>query len=120
MIEITEYVSQTQVNPFRKWFDALDSQTATIIAIGLARLGEGNVSRVEPIGEGASELKINRGPGFRIYFGWDGKTLVVLLGGGTKHQQQSDIASALRCWRDYKARRGKTGIPPRKAYSSEG
>ena len=120
MIEISEYVSGTQANPFRKWFDALDARTAAIIAVGLARLGEGNFSRVEPIGEGASELKINRGPGFRIYFGRDGKTLVVLLGGGTKHQQQNDIASALRNWRDYKARKGKTSIPPRKAYSSEG
>ena len=120
MMEVAEYLSPTQSNPFRDWFDALDSQTATIIVIGLARLSEGNISRVAPIGEGASELKINRGPGFRIYFGWDGKKLVVLLGGGTKHRQQGGIARALACWRDYKERKGKGGMPPRKAFSLKG
>jgi hypothetical protein len=45
------------------------------------------------------------GPGYRIYFGWDGKLLVILLGGGTKRRQQSDIQTALRHWRSYKARK---------------
>jgi putative addiction module killer protein len=59
----------------------------------------------ESIGEGVAELKINRGPGYRIYFGWDGKTPVILLGGGTKRRQQNDIQAALRRWRDYKKRK---------------
>ena len=69
------------------------------------RLAEGNISNVKPIGEGAAELKINRGPGYRIYFGWDGKVLVILLGGGTKRRQQNDIDAALHRWRDYKKRK---------------
>jgi putative addiction module killer protein len=69
------------------------------------RLGEGNTSNAKSLGEGVSELRINRGPGYRIYFGWDSKVLVILLGGGTKKRQQSDIATALRHWRSYKVRK---------------
>ena len=50
-------------------------------------------------------IGIDRGPGYRVYFGWDGKTLAVLLGGGTKRRQQRDIAEALTLWRLYKARK---------------
>ena len=66
----------------------------------------------KPLGEGVSELRINRGPGYRIYFGWDGKLLVILLGGGTKRRQQSDIQTAFRHWRSYKARKA-AGRPRR-------
>jgi len=71
--------------------------------VAVERLADGNTSRVKPIGEGAAEIRIDRGPGYRIYFGWDGKMLVVLLGGGTKRRQQRDIAEALTLWRLYKA-----------------
>jgi putative addiction module killer protein len=54
-------------------------------------------------------LRINRGPGYRVYFGWDGKVLVILLGGGTKRRQQNDIDAALRRWRDYKKRKRSEG-----------
>jgi len=69
------------------------------------RLGEGDTSNAKALGEGVSELRINRGPGYRIYFGWDGKLPVILLGGGTKKRQQGDIQTALRHWRTYKARK---------------
>ena len=57
-------------------------------------------------------MRIDRGPGYRVYFGWDGKVLVILLGGGTKRRQQKDIETALQRWRDYKLR--KSGIGKRK------
>jgi putative addiction module killer protein len=107
MILIEELLADDGSSPFGKWFDDLDPQAAAIVTVALTRLADGNTSNVEPIGEGASELKINRGPGFRIYFGWDGKALVVLLGGGTKRRQNADIAEALSLWQDYKARRAK-------------
>jgi putative addiction module killer protein len=91
--------------PFKDWFDALDSQAAMIVTVAVERLADGNTSRVKSIGEGAAEIRIDRGPGYRVYFGWDGKTLVVLLGGGTKRRQQRDIAEALTLWRLYKARK---------------
>jgi putative addiction module killer protein len=104
MIRIEEYVADG-ISPFQRWFDDLDAQEAAFVITAIERLGEGNTSNVKSIGEGAAELKINRGPGYRIYFGWDGKTLVILLGGGTKRRQQNDIEAALRRWRDYKKRK---------------
>jgi putative addiction module killer protein len=105
MIRIEEYLSENGESPFRQWFDDLDPQAAAIVTGAIGRLGDGNTSNVKSIGEGAAELRIDRGPGYRIYFGWDGKVLVILLGGGTKRRQQSDIAAALRRWRDYKVRK---------------
>jgi putative addiction module killer protein len=104
MIRIEEYVAEG-TSPFRRWFDDLDAQAAALVTAAIERLGEGNTSNVKSIGEGAAELKINRGPGYRVYFGWDGETLVILLGGGTKRRQQNDIDAALRRWRDYKKRK---------------
>ena len=106
MIQIEEYVSEGR-SSFRQWFDGLDAQAAASAAVAIERLGGGNTSNVKPIGEGASELKINRGPGYRVYFGWDGKVLVILLGGGTKRRQKNDIDAALQRWRDYKKRKNR-------------
>src|SRR6266568_9115256 len=105
MISIQEYVSEEDENPFRKWFDGLDPQAAAMVTVAIGRLGDGNTSNVRSIGDGAAELKIDRGPGYRVYFGWDGKVLVILLGGGTKRRQQNDIAAALLWWADYKRRK---------------
>ena len=49
-------------------------------------------------------MKIDTGPGYRIYFGWEGKRCIILLGGGTKKRQQQDIGHALSRWEDYKKR----------------
>jgi len=109
MIEIVEYVATNGRSPFRAWFDALDAQAAAIVTVTLARLASGNSASAKPVGEGVSELRINRWPGYRIYAGWDGKTLVVLLGGGTKRRQQMDIRAALERWRDYQDRQASGG-----------
>jgi putative addiction module killer protein len=103
MVRVEEFITDDDVSPFRRWFDDLDHQAAAWVAIAVDRLGEGNTSNTKALGEGVSELRINRGPGYRVYFGWDGKVLVILLGGGTKKRQQNDIQAALRHWRSYKA-----------------
>lgn len=105
MIQIVECLDSRGRSPYGEWFSSLDAQSAAIVAVALERLADGNTSRIKPVGEGAAEIRIDRGPGYRIYFGWDGKTLVVLLGGGTKRRQQRDITEALVLWRLYKARR---------------
>src|SRR5882724_1640879 len=105
MIQVEEFVTDQDVSPFRRWFDTLDPQAAAWVTIAIDRLGEGNTSNAKALGEGVSELRINRGPGYRVYFGWDGQVLVILLGGGTKKRQQNDIQAALRHWRGYKARK---------------
>lgn len=107
MILIEEFLADDGSSPFGKWFDDLDPQAAAIVTVALTRLADGSSPKGEPIGDGASELKINRGPGSRNYFGWNGKALVILLGGGTKRRQSADIAEALVRWRDYKARKAK-------------
>ena len=71
----------------------------------LDRMGRGLLSNVKGVGAGVLEHRIDSGPGYRIYFGRDGETLVVLLGGGTKRRQQRDIDTAKRHWRDYRRRR---------------
>ncbi|MGA3230404.1 MAG: type II toxin-antitoxin system RelE/ParE family toxin, partial [Candidatus Binatus sp.] len=69
------------------------------------RISLGNFSNVEGVGSGVFEYKLDFGPGYRIYFGKDGETLVILLGGGTKERQQRDINAALVNWQDYKRRK---------------
>jgi putative addiction module killer protein len=105
MIQIVECLDAGGRSPYREWFYSLDSQAAAIVTVAIERLADGNASRVRSIGESAAEIRIDRGPGYRVYFGWDGKTLVVLLGGGTKRRQQRDIAEALALWRLYKGRK---------------
>jgi putative addiction module killer protein len=67
----------------------------------LTRIGSGNLSEVKGVGGGVIERRINYGPGYRVYFGRDGATVVILLGGGTKQRQQGDIETARAHWRDY-------------------
>ena len=75
------------------------------ITIALDRLERGNLSNAKSVGSGVSELRLNFGPGYRIYFGRDGATLIILLGGGTKKRQQRDIELAQALWREYKQRK---------------
>ncbi|MGB6535420.1 MAG: type II toxin-antitoxin system RelE/ParE family toxin [Xanthobacteraceae bacterium] len=105
MVEIVECLDAQGRSPYQRWFYSLDPQAAAIVTVAIERLADGNTSRVKSIGEGVAEIRIDRGPGYRIYFGWDGKALVVLLGGGTKRRQQHDIAEALALWRLYQARK---------------
>jgi putative addiction module killer protein len=104
-IEQREYLDERGKNPFRKWYSGLDDQTAARIGRALERLAEGNSSNVKAVGAGVSELKMDFGPGYRVYFGRDGMALVILLGGGAKDGQQRDIADAQARWADYKRRK---------------
>ena len=105
MLMLLEYLTPTGQSPYRRWFDQLDEMAAARIAASLARLASGNVSQMKGLGSGVSELKIDFGPGYRVYFGRNGETLVILLGGGTKKRQSNDIASAKERWADYKRRK---------------
>ncbi|QQM05378.1 hypothetical protein I8G32_03947 [Rhodopseudomonas palustris] len=96
------YYSADRESPFADWLDGLDVMAAAKVTTAVARLSLGNLSNVKSVGEGVLETKIDFGPGYRIYFGRDGDTLVILLCGGTKKRQRSDIARAIVYWRDYK------------------
>ena len=108
MIEIKEYLDENGHSAFGSWFDKLDSQAALKVTTYLARIETGNTSQIKSLGGGVSECRINWGPGIRIYLAWDGETLVILLGGGTKRRQSKDIDTAKAAWTEYKARKRKT------------
>jgi putative addiction module killer protein len=103
---ILEYVDSAGSSPFSKWFQGLDAHAAAKVTTALTRLSLGNVSNTKSLSGGVMELRIDFGPGYRVYFGRDGETIVILLGGGTKRRQDADIAAARERWRDYKQRKG--------------
>ena len=105
MIEIREYIDGRGRSPFGRWFDGLDAGAAVRVRTALARMAAGNLSSVRGVGSGVLERRIHVGPGYRVYFGRDGDTLIVLLGGGTKARQQKDIEDARELWQEYKRRR---------------
>lgn len=102
MLEVRYYVESDGGSPFAEWFTALDVAARAKVTIAIARIEQGNLSRVKPVGEGVLEYRIDFGPGYRVYLGRDGDVLVILPTGGTKKRQQRDIESAAAYWRDYK------------------
>ena len=96
MLEIQEYVDARGDSPFARWFDRLDVLAAARVTTALSRIEQGNLSSAKGVGAGVVEYRIDFGPGYRIYFGRDGATLIVVLGGGTKARQQRDIEAARR------------------------
>jgi len=108
MKRAVEYLDAVGRSPFRQWFDRLDARAAAKVSVAITRLEQGNTSNLKAVGRGVSEIRIDFGPGYRVYVGQDGDVLVILLGGGTKQRQQSDIAAAHERWADYKARKRET------------
>jgi putative addiction module killer protein len=86
---------------FAQWLDNLnDIRARARIQVRIERLAAGNPGDVEPVGEGVSELRINYGPGYRVYFKKRGQELIILLAGGDKSTQAKDIKTALRLARN--------------------
>ncbi len=85
-----------QTEAYAEWFDGLrDRQARARINARIRRLSLGNPGDVRPVGEGVSELRIDYGPGYRVYFVSRGQALVILLAGGDKRTQDRDIKTAL-------------------------
>ena len=103
-LELRYYLTAGGESPFEGWFDDLDAAAAAKVSVALVRLGQGNTSNAKTVGEGVLEYRIDWGPGYRVYFGRDGDTLVILLTGGTKQRQQR-LMRAKELWADYKRRR---------------
>ncbi|QQN62220.1 type II toxin-antitoxin system RelE/ParE family toxin [Bradyrhizobium diazoefficiens] len=86
-----------QTDTFTSWLRALkDANAVARIAARIRRLELGNLGDVKPVGEGVSELRIDYGPGYRIYFIQQGNTVIILLCGGDKRTQNKDIRAAKR------------------------
>jgi putative addiction module killer protein len=105
MITLRQYLEESGRNPFAEWFDALDALAFAKVTAALTRLEQGNFSQVKGVGGGVFERKIDFGPGYRVYFGKDGETIVIVLAGGTKTRQSRDIETAHERWKDYKRRK---------------
>jgi putative addiction module killer protein len=92
-------IRQTEI--FARWFDGLrDSRARMRVQARIRRLSIGNPGDVRPVGEGVSEMRIDYGPGYRVYYIRRGDALVVLLAGGDKRTQDRDIATARALARD--------------------
>ena len=102
MPQIIEFLNSAGISPFAKWREKLDPTTRARVTVGVFRLEAGNFSGVKGAGESIFELRMDFGPGYRVYFGKDGEDLVILLGGGTKKRQEADIRAAKVLWREYK------------------
>jgi len=82
---------------FSKWIDELhDIRARARILVRIERLASGNPGDVKAVGEGVSELRIDYGPGYRVYYKKQGQKVIILLAGGDKHTQAKDIKTALR------------------------
>jgi len=82
---------------FAKWIDNLrDAQAKARVLVRIERLASGNAGDVKPVGEGISEMRIDYGPGYRVYFIKRGNELIILLAGGDKSSQTADIKVAIR------------------------
>lgn len=106
MYQVRELLLEDQSSPYADWFHALPTEVASKVAVAKIRMETGNLSSIEWF-RGIGEYKINVGAGWRIYLAKDGLQIIVLLGGGSKKNQQRDIDKALALWEDYKRRKPK-------------
>jgi putative addiction module killer protein len=100
---LTVVIEVRRTDVFAEWLDDLrDLRARARVQARIERLALGNPGDVRPVGEGVSELRIDQGPGYRVYFVHRGKTLIILLAGGDKSTQAKDIETALRLARNLK------------------
>jgi putative addiction module killer protein len=104
MPELRGYLDHRGRNPFNRWLEGLSLPVQRRILRVVARMEEGNFGDFRSVGEGVMERRVNFGPGYRIYYAWDGPMLVILLGGGDKSDQRNDIDRSKSRWRDYQNR----------------
>ena len=105
MIRIEEYITEEGRSFFADWFDSLDAHAANKVNTYLTRIAQGNTSSLKPIKGTLQEVRIDWGPGYRVYVGKDGNILIILLSGGTKQRQQKDIDTVAELWEEYKRRK---------------
>jgi putative addiction module killer protein len=101
--EIVVFRAKDGGAPFEDWLDNLnDKRVVARVLARLARVRQGNLDDCKSVGEGVSELRVDYGPGYRVYFGQKSQILVVLLCGGDKRTQDRDIRPAKQYWHEFK------------------
>jgi putative addiction module killer protein len=102
MFQVLNYEDDTGFQPYMSWLGKLaDRQAKARILVRVMRMAGGNFGDCRPVGEGVWELRIDWGPGYRVYYAQAGKKLVLLLTGGDKRKQQADIAAAIDYWNNW-------------------
>lgn len=109
-LRIREFLTDRGESPYRAWLTTLDPAVRARIQARVLRFEAGNVGDHKAVGQGVWEARLPFGPGYRLYFGKDGATVILLLLGGDKSTQKSDIRRARQYWAAYRggARHGTT------------
>jgi putative addiction module killer protein len=104
-IEIRRYLTPTGREPYGEWLSRLrDRQAKARVLVRIDRLENGNFGDSKAVRGGVHELRVDWGPGYRVYFGRDGDAVVILLVGGDKRTQTVDMDRAIEYWNDYQRR----------------
>jgi putative addiction module killer protein len=104
--DIQTYRTDDDVEPYVAWLGALpDRQAKARIVVRVNRMAGGNLGDVKPVGDGVWEARIDYGPGYRLYYAQAGRRFILLLIGGDKRTQQSDIAKAHGYWNNWQMQR---------------
>jgi putative addiction module killer protein len=105
MYELRHYTTADGVDLFASWLDGLkDRQAKARIAVRLIRLNNGNFGDCKPLGEGVWELRVDWGPGYRVYYAIENQHAILLCEGGDKRSQAADIKRAIERWQDWQRR----------------
>ncbi len=105
MYKVEDYLTEDGRIPFKEWLSALtDQQAKARVLTRVQRMAAGNLGDCKPLQDGVWELRIDHGPGYRVYYAQAGKKLLLLLIGGDKTKQQSDINQAVGYWKDWSRR----------------
>ena len=107
-MEVLRYVTRSGTVVVSDWLRGLrDKRARAEISARLLRLAAGNVGDCKPLRNGVWEMRIDTGPGYRVYYAIAGRACILLLCGGDKRSQSADIQRAVEYWRDYQERTGK-------------
>jgi putative addiction module killer protein len=104
-IVVVEYLDRLGTSPYRNWLNSLPVELRAKLQARIFRVSEGNLGDYKSLGGGVNEFRIHFEVGYRIYFAFSGKSVVLLLAGGTKKSQRKDIIAAKSNWLDYKKKR---------------
>lgn len=104
IIRVEEYLRPDGSSPYRLWFDRLPASAAAKVATASMRIAQGNTGAIKWF-SGLGEIRIDWGPGYRVYLAKDGETLIILFGGGTKATQRKDIERAKALLDEFKTRK---------------
>jgi putative addiction module killer protein len=107
-IVVRRYRTLDGAEPFTQWLDGLtDPKAKALVLVRIERLALGAFGDVRPLREGVLELRIDYGPGYRVYFAREGAVAVLLLCGSDKRRQDKEIRRAIDLWREYRSRRSR-------------